>query len=113
MDNNIAVKFLHPGRETPKSFIKNGFCHWKNKPKLSKKQLHARKYIITDGDYLTSLDHKVSKGQIGFWGEWEAESLVKENVLFGSVSNTKSNNYPEYFHTPLKPDKTPKSINPL
>jgi hypothetical protein len=103
---NFAIRFQHPGKETdPKYFDNNGLCKWKSRPSNVNSNVHSRKYLITNGKYFNSLTGATVSGEIGFWGEWEAESDVKVNNSFVSISQV--NQLPQYFHYPVRPSSTP------
>lgn len=94
-----TIKFLHPGSErklTPLE-INNMLASWNTAKE------HSRKYFEVQGDYLTSLSSNIHAGNIGFWGEWEAESHIIRTL------NPNHNTLPHYVHQPILPSTTPKS----
>jgi len=97
----IAIKFYHPGdeRRINQADLNRGICSWN-------KGNHQRKYFAVQGSYLTSLNSGVKYGQIGFWGEWEAESAIK---VTGNLKTNSNNAYPTFIHVPIIPEFTPKN----
>jgi hypothetical protein len=106
---NKAVKFLHPGHETPDIYFNNDNCLWKFKPTTSEDQVHSRKFLLSEGRYIKNPKGRLLNGEIGFWGEYEASSKVETNPFYNNFSNSRENNFPRYFHRPIKPSSTPKS----
>lgn len=52
----MAIRFHHPGKETPpKYFDKSGICQWKSKKLHYKGNVHSRKYLILNGEYVSNL----------------------------------------------------------
>lgn len=82
MADNKIIQFLHPGGE-PTS---HGGQKWNT-------GAHKRKFLSHSGVYLEKSKRK--KGQIHFWGEWEAESTFKE-----ILSNNKKRGIPQNIFYP-------------
>ncbi|KAB0443979.1 hypothetical protein [Lysinibacillus fusiformis] len=107
---NIAIRFHHPGKETEPIYFNNkGICKWKSKPISVEDNIHSRKYLISTGEYISSLTGDKEFGEIGFWGEWEAESKVKKNNI--DVNLSKVNPLPQFFHYPKRPSITPSQLD--
>jgi hypothetical protein len=78
--------------------INKGTISWiKEGPKYNKVE-HARKYLVTKGNYINKDEELVEDVELGFWGEWEASSKFTRN------SNDEVFE-PKYFHYPVKLDK--------
>lgn len=90
----LKVQINHPGKEKP-FIVGNGYYKindqiirvWNNDSH------HYRKYIINEGEYLSSLFRKPKRSQLLFWGEWEG------NSVFTSINNGK--NSPCGIHKPF------------
>lgn len=107
---NIAIRFHHPGKETEAIYFNSeGLCGWKSKPIDVKKNIHSRKYLNSMGVYISSLMGEKKSEEIGFWGEWEAESKVKKNNI--DVDLSQINPLPQFFHYPIRPTITPSQLN--
>lgn len=93
-----VIKFYHPGGEETVSHIdlKRGICSWHTGK-------HGRKYLsVKDGIYVDA-NGSVQTGNIGFWGEWEAETEV-------SKITPQKPSYHKYTHKPIVPVKNPKGM---
>lgn len=66
---------------------------------------HARKFLVSNGSYLTDAASKSSTGDIGFWGEWEAPS---DYVAFLPHAEITEPGYPRYWHRPFLPAEAPR-----
>lgn len=55
---------------------------------------HKRKFLRSSGEYVADADDAVVKGELAFWGEWEAESEVEK------VGPPRVPHGPEWLHTP-------------
>lgn len=62
------IQFLHPGGEHGPDGP--GFKDWNFGD-------HKRKFLASEGTYLSSLRSKPRKGDVCFWGEWEPQSEVE------------------------------------
>lgn len=65
---------------------------------------HARKFLVSNGSYLTDAATKSSTGNIGFWGEWEAPSDYEAFLPHADISEP---GYPRYWHRPFLPAEAP------
>ncbi len=93
-----VIKFYHPGKEetVSRNDWKSGICSWHTGQ-------HGRKYLsVKEGTYIDS-NGNVQTGDIGFWGEWEAETK------FRKITANKQP-YPRYIHEPIVPVKNPKGM---
>ncbi len=83
-DTLAIAQFLHPGRESPR--VKSvQWCPWNrsgmgddNRALFS----HHRKFMIADACWIDSADQSFI-GPVGFWGEWEPQSLVRPAKVNG------------------------------
>jgi len=90
----LKVQLNHPGNEKPFS-IGKGYHNidgllireWNND------EVHYRKFIRNEGEYLTSLNKQPIKDKLLFWGEWEGNSVFYPN------NNLK--NRPNGIHVPF------------
>ena len=82
------VQFTHPGSE---------HSHDKSNPKLKSwnDSNHKRKFMVCNGEYIDN--EEVKKGEIMFWGEWEAPSIVSK------FENKPDKFYPKFLHKPFLP----------
>ena len=75
---------------------------------------HARKFLVTTGDYLTGATGRVATGRVGFWGEWEAPSTFE---AFDPDASVATPGFPRYWHTPslprLAPTEARRNTDPL
>lgn len=94
-----TIKFYHAGSERKLTSleINNKMASWNTAKD------HSRKYFEVEGEYLTSLSSNIHAGDIGFWGEWEAESNIIRSL------NPNNNMLPQYIHQPIPPSTTPRS----
>lgn len=70
MENDLCfVQFIHPGGE-----------HGPDVGRLKRwnREAHRRKFLKSGGMYMQ--DGKIEDGEIVFWGEWEPESEVAEEI---------------------------------
>jgi len=68
-DQSYIVQFIHPGGEQRPD---DGLVRqWNRGP-------HKRKFLKQKGKYV---DGKLEQGDIVFWGEWEPESRLVENIV--------------------------------
>lgn len=97
--NPTTIKFLHPGpeRKLTKTEIINKFANWQTEPSE-----HSRKYFEVKGEYISSLNFSIKSDEIGFWGEWEAESQIIRTL------NPSLSTLPHFVHKPVKPLSTPR-----
>ena len=69
IDKLMFVQFIHPGGEhTPESG-----SVWNS-------GRHQRKFLLSDGSYLTKLETDPKQGKILFWGEWEPPAEVTATI---------------------------------
>ncbi len=84
MSTRKLVQFMHPGYEhRPDS---PGWKGWNTKD-------HRRKFLRARGLYRQDVDGADERGELTFWGEWEAQSRVEQ--LAPSLAG------PRWLHTPL------------
>ena len=93
------VQFFHPKEELDCP-VPNGRVPWN-------RGQHHRRFLATKGQYLTQLDpagkHEIRKGEIQFWGEWEAETFVRK------ISDRRAGpGYPLFVHRPIIPTSNPE-----
>lgn len=80
------IQFTHPGPEATPNH--QDLVEWNNTP------THRRKFIKSKGKYISNIgknDETETKGELVFWGEWEAQSKAKKLI---------SDKPPHYLHTP-------------
>ncbi|WP_027633342.1 hypothetical protein [Clostridium hydrogeniformans] len=67
--------------------------------KWAKDVRHSRKYVVSNGKLLSSIDDEIKECNFGFWTEWEAISRFEE------INNASENKkgFPERRHYPIKP----------
>jgi hypothetical protein len=82
VDELMFVQFPHPGVEHKP---RGRWMAWNRRD-------HARKYLKADGRYLSS--GREHRGPVEFWGEWEAQSKVVEDLGGGPPG------YPQWLHEP-------------
>lgn len=81
-DELMFVQFPHPGIEHKPS---GPWMDWNRRD-------HARKYLKADATYL--LGGREQQGPVEFWGEWEAQSKVVEEL------GPRPPGYPRWLHEP-------------
>ena len=83
------MQFPHPGREHGPDAGDPTRKRWE--PDFAP---HARKFMASPGTWRDSLDAPTQKGEIVFWGEWEAASTVEP-------VETRVPGGPEWLHRPF------------
>jgi hypothetical protein len=87
-DKLCFVQFLHPGGEHrcgPDRLIPWNAAKRNAQGELGKVPNHARKFLLNPGRFLRSADQQCpERGDITFWGEWEAQSEQVEDYGKGS-----------------------------
>lgn len=90
----LKVQLNHPGKEKPfrigKGYHKEGHIvvrEWNNELK------HYRKFIKSEGHFLTNINSEPRRAYVYFWGEWEGPSI------FTPLESEKPNGIHEPFHS--------------
>ena len=87
------VQFIHPGPEHgPDNPPLNNYKGWNIGQ-------HRRKFLCSDGDYIEN--GHLRKGELMFWGEWEAPSNVQQLNQNGNTYN------PSWLHSRIVPNPIP------
>lgn len=81
------VQFTHHGKE--QDAVPSGVCPW-NRGNRRVGMSHRRKFLVCEGRYVR--DGSEGKGEVGFWGEWEPPSIVRQT--------RRAAGEPCFFHTP-------------
>ncbi len=80
---STIIQFIHSGKEHSEKSGKN----WN----IGK---HLRKYMLINGEYISESNSTPQKENIFFWGEWEAQSYLINDIQ----TDTKS--FPKYIFKP-------------
>lgn len=65
---------------------------------------HARKFLVSNGSYLTDATSPPTTGPTGFWGEWEGPSDYSAFLPGAGIVEA---GHPRYWHTPFLPADAP------
>jgi len=90
------IQFPHPGVEAAPDVDSPNVTAWNNGPFHKRKFIKQRGAIIEKG--------KVQEEELVFWGEWEAQSGVKE------IKNS-HRRLPRYLHTPFLNPSVPDKLH--